>query len=223
MKRTHHARLRLATVDGTSVSDGYKSGRSSQRDTPDMDSRMSTRSAGTPLRRHLSSACREIPKRLANALRPPDTSITRSMGFVGMDLSQPQVDFVVNLPLVAALNPGFHACRMSPLGKTIKSRLKALGETQSWLAEKIGVSENAVSKWIKTGEISRENIKPAADALQISVAQLLDPNPIPDMDDRWHSFPPSLKQRVLALVDELVNPPRTETNEKQRASSKRRA
>jgi transcriptional regulator with XRE-family HTH domain len=136
-------------------------------------------------------------------------------------LSQPQVDFVVNLPLVAALNPGFHACGMSPLGKTIKARLKALGETQAWLAEEVGVSENAVSKWIKSGEISRENIKPAADALQISVAQLLDPNPMPDMDDRWHSFPPSLKQRVLALVDELVSPPHANASENQRVKRKK--
>lgn len=140
-----------------------------------------------------------------------------------MSISQPQVDFIVNLPLVAGLNPGFHAYGMSALGKTIKSRLRALGETQAWLAEKVGVSENAVSKWIKTGEISRENIKPAADALQISVAQLLDPNPVPELDDRWHSFPPSLKQRVLALVDELVNPPHAEPDEKQRSKPRRRA
>lgn len=110
---------------------------------------------------------------------------------------------------------------MSPLGKTIKARLKALGVTQAWLAEQVGVSENAVSKWIKTGEISRDNIKPVADALQISVAQLLDPNPTPDMDDRWHSFPPSLKQRVLALVDELVNPSRADAGENQRGKQKK--
>lgn len=140
-----------------------------------------------------------------------------------MPVSQPQVDLPVNLALVVRLNPGFHAYGMSPLGKTIKARLKALGETQAWLAERVGVSENAVSKWVKSGKISRENIKPTADALQISVAQLLDPNPVPELDDRWHSFPPSLKQRVLALVDELVNPPRGETTDKKSVKSKRRA
>lgn len=121
-----------------------------------------------------------------------------------MPLSQPQVENLVNLPLLVPLNPRFHAYVMTALGRTIKSRLKALGRTQAWLAEQVGVSENAVSKWIKTGKISRENIRPVAEALQISVAQLLDPHPIPELDERWHSFPPSLKQRVLDLVDEIT-------------------
>lgn len=138
-----------------------------------------------------------------------------------MRTSQPQVDFTVNLSLVAPLNPGLHPYRMSPLGKTIKSRLKALGQTQAWLAEQVGVSENAVSKWIKTGEISRENIKSTADALEISIAQLLDQSPTPDMDERWHSFPPALKQRVLALIDELITPNVAESSEKPK--TKRRA
>jgi transcriptional regulator with XRE-family HTH domain len=143
------------------------------------------------------------------------------MGFAAMRPSQPQVDSAVNLSLVAPLNPGLHPYRMSPIGKTIKSRLKAMDRTQAWLAEHVGVSENAVSKWIKTGEISRENIKAVADALEISVAHLLDLSPTPDMDERWHSFPPALKQRVLALIDELVNPNSAESSEKPK--SKRRA
>jgi transcriptional regulator with XRE-family HTH domain len=217
-KQTHpHLRLAFSRED----SSGYKSGRSSERETPESDSSVRTRSAGTPLRRHLSTACGEIPSRLARAPRPPTTVMTRSKGFSDMHISQPQVDFTVNLPLVVHLNPGLHAFRMSPLGKTIKSRLKALGRTQAWLAEQVGVSENAVSKWIKSGEISRENIKPAADALEISVAQLLDQNPMPDMDERWHSFPPAVKQRVLALIDELVHPRAAEPAE--RPKSKRRA
>jgi transcriptional regulator with XRE-family HTH domain len=103
---------------------------------------------------------------------------------------------------------------MSPIGKTIKSRLKTLGRTQAWLAERVGVSENAVSKWIKTGEISRSNIEPVTEALEISITQLLDQNPMPDLDQRWHSLPPSVKQRVLALVDELTAPPAAEPRSK---------
>jgi transcriptional regulator with XRE-family HTH domain len=220
MKVKTQARLRLATVDGELVSSGYKSGRKEWRDTPDTASNASTLSAGIPLRRHLSTACGEIPSRLAKAPSPPARLITRSNGFSDMHISQPQVDFAVNLPLLVRLNPGLHAYGMSPLGKTIKTRLKAMGHTQSWLAETVGVSENAVSKWIKTGEISRDNIKPTADALQISVAHLLDENPTPELDERWHSFPPSVKQRVLALIDELVNPPQTPPVEQKK---KRRA
>jgi transcriptional regulator with XRE-family HTH domain len=140
-----------------------------------------------------------------------------------MDISQPQVDFRVNRSLLVPLNPGLHPYGMSPIGKTIKTRLKALGHTQAWLAEQVGVSENAVSKWIKTGEISRDNIKPAADALKISVAHLLDQDPTPELDERWHSFPPAVKQRVLALIDELIHPPAATSTEKQRTRSKRSA
>jgi transcriptional regulator with XRE-family HTH domain len=61
----------------------------------------------------------------------------------------------------------------SPLGKIIKGRLGDLGETQEWLAEQLGVSKNAVSKWIKTGQISRENAIAAARVLRLTSDQLL--------------------------------------------------
>jgi transcriptional regulator with XRE-family HTH domain len=217
-KRNYPAYLRLAF--NRDDSSGYKSGRSSERDTPEIDSSVSTRSAGTPLRRHLSTAWGEMPRRLAKAPRPPTIAMTLSTGFSDMHISQPQVDFTVNLPLVARLNPGLHPFCMSPLGKTISTRLKALDKTQAWLAEEVGVSENAVSKWIASGKISRVNSIKAADALKMSVAQLLDPNPTPELDARWHSFPPSVKQRVLALIDELVNPPKPEP-EKQPVKKRR--
>lgn len=220
--RKTHARLRLAEL-GIQVIDGgllKKSGRCSSRGTPDKPSSFTTRSTGIPLRRHLWTACGEMPKDFASVRIPPDRLMTCST--TDMATSQPQVEVMVNFPLVASLNLRFHAYRMSPLGKTVKARLKALNQTQAWLAEKVGVSENAVSKWIKTGEISRENLKLTADALQVSVAQLLDPEPTPELDERWHSFPPSLKQRVLALVDELTGSAK-QANETRPQKSKRRA
>ncbi|MGK5049486.1 LexA family protein [Janthinobacterium sp. GB4P2] len=62
---------------------------------------------------------------------------------------------------------------MNALGQTIKSRLSALRKTQGWLAERANVSHNAVSKWIKTGKISRENAVLVAQALSCSVDELL--------------------------------------------------
>lgn len=64
---------------------------------------------------------------------------------------------------------------MKELGIVVKERLSAIGKTQGWLAEMLGVSDNAVSKWIKTGKISRDNALAAAKALGISVEQLLNP------------------------------------------------
>jgi hypothetical protein len=46
----------------------------------------------------------------------------------------------------------------NPVGKLIKTRLKELKKTQGWLAEECGVSNVAVTKWIKSGKVSRENI-----------------------------------------------------------------
>lgn len=46
-------------------------------------------------------------------------------------------------------------------------------KTQGWLAEQTDVSDNAVSKWIKTGKISREKAVLVAQALSCSVDELL--------------------------------------------------
>lgn len=69
----------------------------------------------------------------------------------------------------------------SKLGKIIKARLADLGETQEWLAEQAGVSKNAVSKWIKTGQISRENAINAARCLRVTSDQLLLGEPLVDV------------------------------------------
>jgi transcriptional regulator with XRE-family HTH domain len=61
----------------------------------------------------------------------------------------------------------------SQLGKIIKARLTEIDATQEWLAEQVGVSKMAVSKWIRTGNISRESAIGAARALGLTFEQLL--------------------------------------------------
>ncbi len=63
------------------------------------------------------------------------------------------------------------------IGKKISNRLKDQGKTQEWLAEIAKVSINAVSKWTKTGKISRERLPVVADALGMSVDELLTAEP----------------------------------------------
>lgn len=58
-------------------------------------------------------------------------------------------------------------------GHVIKKRLEQLGLTQAWLAEKAGVSAYAVTKWIQTGKLSRDNAVVVAELLGISVDHLL--------------------------------------------------
>lgn len=57
----------------------------------------------------------------------------------------------------------------TPLADAIKSRLNELHRNQSWLAEQVGVSDNAVSKWMRTGKISRDSAIKVASALQMTV------------------------------------------------------
>jgi transcriptional regulator with XRE-family HTH domain len=64
------------------------------------------------------------------------------------------------------------------IGKKIANRLKALGKTQEWLAEIAKVSINAVSKWTKTGKISRENLPVVAEALGLSLDELFTQEPV---------------------------------------------
>lgn len=59
------------------------------------------------------------------------------------------------------------------MGNAIRTRLQELSKTQGWLADELGVSNNAVSKWISTGKISRENSVAAARVLEVSVETLL--------------------------------------------------
>ncbi len=62
------------------------------------------------------------------------------------------------------------------VGTYIKSRLKELKKTQTWLAEKCEVSDNAVTKWIRTGKISRSNAILIAKHLETTIDKLLGNN-----------------------------------------------
>lgn len=78
-------------------------------------------------------------------------------------------------------------------GELISRRLMEMDRTQEWLAEKVGVSINAVSKWTRTGKISRENAVLAAKALGITVGELLQEQPEDMKADKF-------KEKSLHLV-----------------------
>ncbi len=59
------------------------------------------------------------------------------------------------------------------IGLYIRARLKVLKKTQTWLAEKCEVSNNAVAKWIRTGKVSRENAVLIAKNLDTTIDKLL--------------------------------------------------
>jgi len=62
------------------------------------------------------------------------------------------------------------------IGSNIKIRLRELKKTQGWLAERIEVSDVAVTKWIRTGKVSRANLAKVAEVLQITTDKMLGNN-----------------------------------------------
>jgi len=91
-----------------------------------------------------------------------------------MIISQPQVYDQVNSALLAQKNlSGSIQPMVTTLGDVIRQALARLGRTQGWLAESARVSPQAVTKWIKTGEISRENAVEVARLLELPVDALL--------------------------------------------------
>lgn len=95
-----------------------------------------------------------------------------------MALIQPQVDFGFNRSLVPlAVFPQQNQPMVSKAGTAIKAALKNMGKTQGWLASEMDVSDNAVSKWVKTGQIARENIVRVARLLELSPDDLLPSDP----------------------------------------------
>lgn len=74
---------------------------------------------------------------------------------------KPQVEFNSNINLWCVqqkVETAEHHKMSKSIGQFIRDRLSDIGKTQSWLAERCEVSNNAVTKWIKTGKVSRENL-----------------------------------------------------------------
>lgn len=108
---------------------------------------------------------------------------------------KPQVEFVFNRRCVPpSVYFSQYSAMTSKLGIYIKPRLKALKMTQTQLAEDMDVSINAVSKWIKTGKISRENF--------FSLVKILGSEGAPHLDEILEH---SNDDQEKALLAELRN------------------
>lgn len=91
---------------------------------------------------------------------------------------KPQVELEINPQLVAVQNvygqnPTMPTQSISSVWVPIQAALDRLDKTQEWLAEQIGVSNNAVTKWKQSGGIGRENAKKVSALLGVSLDGLL--------------------------------------------------
>lgn len=104
------------------------------------------------------------------------------------------------------LEPIPHADYRHPMvntvGDQIREALERLGKSQTWLAEVMGVSDAAVSKWLRTGEVARDRLVDLARTLEISVDQLLTGAPAPssDVQEAFDSLPDADRQMTLDFL-----------------------
>lgn len=127
-------------------SEGYKSGRSSWRGTPDARSTASTRNGGTSF--HCETACTVIPTRPAKLAGPPTASIARlsaSLPSAMTELSSIALG-QSQAALRCADQDALYAAAMS-FGGRIKAARERLGYGQSKVADHFGVTVQAVSNW----------------------------------------------------------------------------
>ena len=93
----------------------------------------------------------------------------------------------------------------NPIGRKIAQRLRALNQTQIWLAEQVGVSNNAVTKWIKSGQISIDKAMKVAMALKITLDDLLEcedgSRPRPPKNGPGPSLVPDIKRHLIYVDD----------------------
>lgn len=94
---------------------------------------------------------------------------------------KPQVYFKFNHRFLSTSNYSSENETMVNIGNKIKAAIDAKGITQTALAEIIGVSNNAVTKWIRTGKVSKKNIPKVAHALGMSSTDFLDAQPDEDI------------------------------------------
>ena len=177
----------------------YTSGLSSYRDTCCSVIRSMSRhrfGGGAPARSHLCTACNETPQRRAISTVPAVPSLAtvsaaftaRCMGDSFINNKSEWAMEQLNHRFIYKVNPGVvhpagnaldNQPMVSEVGQVIRDALRVERRTQAWLAEECGVSENAVSKWIRTGKISRENLARLSKALRLPIDSLVQGYPGP--------------------------------------------
>ena len=87
-------------------------------------------------------------------------------------------------------------------GMKITEALNRLGKTQTWLAEKMDVSDTAVHKWIATGQIARDRLVELARLLHVTVDELLTGEPPVDtrLSQIVEALPENDRQMVLDFI-----------------------
>lgn len=105
-------------------------------------------------------------------------AVTKEIAFViaFMPTIKPQVYQTFNPGFfdIAQLSDDNLAMGATTLKDYIESRLSSLGKDQQWLAFELSVSNNAVSKWKKTGQITLDNFISLVNVLGVAGAPFIE-------------------------------------------------
>src|SRR5262245_7078989 len=183
---------------------GYKSGRSSYRDTPVTRSTSKTRKGGTSS--HWEIAEGEIPRSAASLADVPALSIAafkaRFAMLIGPHLSTTQAN---GQALLNCRDKARLYSRAMSLGKRIRLLRKRRGMTLKQLGNAVGVTDSAVSNWER--EVDRpdiDHIPSIVNALKTTADFLLLGNGDPDGPDPLEMRIRQLSPHDRALISGML-------------------
>ncbi len=98
----------------------------------------------------------------------------------------------------------------------LESKMKELGFNQTQLAAKIGVSKNAVNKWLNGGTITIDNATKLADVLGVEASWLIfgvddieklkaNPVDLAELNKNLEKLPPQYQSVINDIIEALVS------------------
>lgn len=201
--KRHHGR---ASADSSA---GYRSGRSSYRETPDARSTAKTRKGGTSS--HCETACAVIPSGAAKAPTPPAFSIARRSASVFTFMTKDEsIAFQKNQATLHCTAQALLYAAVMTLGNRLKAARKKTGLTQKEVGQYFGISGQAVSQW------ERDEVTPEIDKLgrlqrllKIPAEWLLSGDGPPPEQDEVSSLldrlDPASRRQALRILRSLVD------------------
>lgn len=202
LSERHHART---------SSTGYKSGRSSYRETPEARSTSSTRSGGTSF--HCATACLEMPSDAASLVRPPASLIARLRGVSDIVAMSSTASHESQAPLHLQRQAVLYHLDMT-LGNLIKRAREAKKMTLQALADEVGVSKQLVWQWEKGESDPRKHIKALSLHLDRPIEYFYATKRSPaGMEAKFQLLSPAQQAAVDALMDTFLNQRSPESDE----------
>lgn len=186
-----------------SVSKGYKSGRSSCRETPDARSTSSTRNGGTSS--HWATACFVILSDAASFVRPPAFSMARSRGECDMGPLSSTASHQSQVPLHLQRQALLYAFDMT-LGTKIRKARTARKMSLSKLGVALGVTRQLVWQWEKDESDPRKHIGALSEALEMPVEYFYGPTPSDSpLAAKIKLLSPAEEELIQTMVDKILD------------------